>query len=102
VTFEEVTQCKIRDFGELTIKGTSFSNGSRLVGWRVTAVDQSTGYGHEYWVQDGRMFHVQLATSPPWTHRTPFVIGDPVKRVEPSAKAAVLQAVEEWSLNISK
>ena len=87
---------RIREFGDLTITGTSFRTGERLHGWRVSAVNEATQQSSEYWVRDGQVFHVQIAP-PARNHRSPFVIGRPVKRMEPSTRAAILDAVKSWS-----
>jgi hypothetical protein len=92
---EEIRYEKTRESGEWTLMGTGFRKGG-IDGWRVTAVNRATHQTLEYWVQNGRLFHVQSAAGLR-NHDAQFVIGHPVKRVDPSVKAAVLDVVEVWS-----
>jgi hypothetical protein len=93
---EEIRSAKIREIGEWTLTGTSFRKGDRIEGWRVTAVNRATHQTLEYWVRTGRIFHVQ-SSSGLRNHYAQFVIGHPVKRVDPSLKATILDTVEIWS-----
>jgi hypothetical protein len=83
---------KVGVFGDFKIAATSMSTG-----WRVTTTDQNTCLQHEFFVDDGQIYHVQFQKSPPWSHETPFVVGGRVKRILSSEKRAVLQAVVGWS-----
>jgi hypothetical protein len=83
-------------FGDFKIAATSMSTGIG-VGWRITTTDQNTNLQHEFFVDDGQIYHVQFQTPPPWSHQTPFVVGGRVKRIMASEKEAILQAVAGWS-----
>jgi hypothetical protein len=96
LALEEIRSAKIREMGEWRLTGTSFRQGGRFDGWRVTGVNRATHQTLAYWVQSGRIFHVQ-STAGLQNHYAQFVIGHPVKRVEPSLKAMILDTVEIWS-----
>ncbi len=96
MTLEEIRNAKIREIGDWTLTGTSFRKGNRIDGWRVTSVNGVTHQTLEYWVQNGRIFHVQSADGLR-NHYAQFVIGHPVKRQDPSLKATILDTVEIWS-----
>jgi hypothetical protein len=83
---------KVGVFGDFRIAATRMSTG-----WRITTTDQNTGLQHEFFVDDGQIYHVQFQKSPPWSHETPFVVGSRVKRILSSEKLAVLNAVVGWS-----
>jgi hypothetical protein len=93
---EEIRYAKTRESGEWTLMGTGFRKGDGIDGWRVTGVNRATHQTLEYWVQNGRLFHVQSGAGPQ-DHYAQFVIGQPVKRVDPSVKAVILDTVEIWS-----
>jgi hypothetical protein len=96
LALEEIRQTKTREIGEWTLAGTGIRNGDRIDGWRVTSVNRTTHQILEYWVQNGRLFHVQ-STAEHHNHQAQFVIGHPVNRVDPSLKAAILDTVGIWS-----
>jgi len=83
-------------FGDFKIAATSMPTGTGL-GWRITTTNQNTGLQHDFFVDDGRIYHVQFQSSPPWSHQTSFVVGSRVKRIMASEKQAILQAVGGWS-----
>jgi hypothetical protein len=88
---------KVGAFGNFKIEGSSLRVSSRLLDWRVTATDQTTGLEHDFFVREGRIYHIQFYSSPPWNHSTQFTVGGRVKRIMGSEKRAILQAVAEWS-----
>jgi hypothetical protein len=83
---------KVGVFGDFKIAATAMSTG-----WRITTTDHNTGLQHEFFVDNGEIYHVQFQKSPPWSHETPFIVGVRVRRILSSERRAVLQAVAGWS-----
>jgi hypothetical protein len=88
---------KVGVFGNFRIEGSSLRATSRLLGWRITATDQTTGLQHDFYIREGRIYHVQFHSSPPWNHSTEFTVGGREKRIMDSEQRAILQAVADWS-----
>jgi len=88
---------KIGIFGNFKIEGSSLPASSRLLDWRITATDQTTGLEHHFFLREGQIYHVQFHSSPPWSHSTQFTVGGRVKRIMHSERRAILQAVLAWS-----
>jgi hypothetical protein len=88
---------KVGLFGDFKIEGSSLRATSRSLGWRITAIDQTSGLEHEFYVREGVIYHVQFQSSPPWNHSTQFTVGGRVKRIMDSEKRAILRAVAGWS-----
>jgi hypothetical protein len=57
-------------------------------GWRVSSVDESSGHRHEFYVQGGVIYHVDL-----WNESNRFVVGRPVQRIMDSEREAILHSV---------
>jgi hypothetical protein len=57
-------------------------------GWRVASIDQSSGVRHEFYVQGGGIFHVDL-----WGHSGEYIVGRRVERISNAERQAVLRAV---------
>jgi hypothetical protein len=83
--------------GNFEIEASSLSSGSRILGWRITSSDLTTGLRHEFYVSEGQIHHVQFQSSPPWDHASQFVVGGKVKRIMESERAAILRAVSEFT-----
>jgi hypothetical protein len=80
-------------FGDFKVEGTKLGAGSR---WRITIIGQTAGTKHEFFVQEGEIYHVQFHTPAPWNHLTQFVIGCRVKRILDSEKRAIFDAIAGW------
>jgi hypothetical protein len=62
---------------------------SAMGGWKITSIDQTSGLRHEFYVQDGVIFHISLYGEP-----GQFVVGRAVGRLSDSERQAILHAVE--------
>jgi hypothetical protein len=82
------------------IEATPMLSGSRILGWRITSDDQTTGLRHEFYVSEGRIHHVQFQASPPWNHSSQFVVGSKVRRIMESEKRAILRAVSDFNVGV--
>jgi hypothetical protein len=91
----EKTTTKLIVTADFRIEGSMVEIGSQRA-WRVTLTPRGCA-ASEYWVHDGRVYHALMQSPPPWSHHTSFVAGAEVKRIEPSAKEAIFEALEEWS-----
>jgi hypothetical protein len=81
---------------DFKIEGTRFFKGESIIGWRITVTDKTTDHEHEFWFQDGNICLVDFRTAKPWTHRTPFIVGRPVKRIRRDEQEAILKAFANW------
>jgi hypothetical protein len=57
-------------------------------GWRVSSIDQASGIRHEFYVESGVIYHVDL-----YDHSTKFLVGRPVQRIMETERQAILEAV---------
>jgi hypothetical protein len=57
-------------------------------GWRVSSIDQATGIRHEFYVESGVIYHVDV-----YDHPTKFLVGRPVQRIMDTERQAILEAV---------
>src|ERR1700754_1557184 len=57
-------------------------------GWRVSSIDQASGIRHEFYVESGVIYHVDL-----YDHPTKFLVGRPVQRIMETERQAILEAV---------
>jgi hypothetical protein len=89
------TTTKLIVTADFRVEGSMVEVGSQRA-WRVTLTPHDCA-AREYWVHDGHVYHALMQTPPPWNHHASFVAGAEVKRIEPSAKEAVFEAIEEWS-----
>jgi hypothetical protein len=87
---------RIVNFVDFKVEGTGFFNGSRLIGWRITATDQISGHENEYWVHERTICLVDFKASRPWTHQTPFIVGRKITRIRAAEKKAIIQAIAQW------
>jgi len=78
-------------WGDFKIEGTRAGSG-----WRITTLNQDTGLEHEFYVQEGQIYHVQFHSPPPWSHSTGFIVGSRVRRILHLEKQAILHAVAGW------
>jgi hypothetical protein len=83
-------------FVDFKVEGTVFLDGSKLIGWRITATDQTNNHENEYWVHHGQICLVDFRTSKPWTHKTPFIVARPVTRIRAAERQAILLAIARW------
>jgi hypothetical protein len=61
-----------------------------LSGWRIASIDRETGIQHDFYVQQGEIYHLSL-----WKHTDQFMVGRPVNQIRDSEKQAILQVVSE-------
>jgi hypothetical protein len=87
-------------FDGFNVKGTSYSIHSRLVGWRITIMNQDRSMLFDCWVHDGRICSVRLDQGPPWNHQNPFAIGRPTKAIISSMETVILRAVTDWTRSL--
>jgi hypothetical protein len=93
------TTTKLIVSADFKVEGSSVELGSQR-GWRITLTPRDC-MAREFWVRDGQIHHALPQSPPPWNHHTNFIVGAEVKRIEPSAKDAIFEALEEWSKGTS-
>ena len=82
-SFPRGSSVTITAHGDFRIEARRMSDG-----WRVTSVEESSGHRHEFYVQGGVIYHVDL-----WNETKRFVVGRPVQRIMDSEKEAILRSV---------
>jgi hypothetical protein len=67
---------KIGVFGNFKIEGSSVGTSSRVLAWRATVTDETTGLRHEFYIRGGKIYHVQFYSSPPreTLHKSPACV----------------------------
>jgi hypothetical protein len=85
---------------EFQIEATSLPGDGGSTDWRVTTIHRASGLRHEFYVHAGRLHHVQMQSSPPWTHGASFVVGRRVKRILGSEKDAIGEAIKQFELQM--
>jgi hypothetical protein len=93
------TTTKLIVSADFKVEGSCVEVGPQR-GWRITLTPRDC-MAREYWVHDGLIHHALPQSPPPWNHHTNFIVGAEVKRIEPEAKDAIFEALEEWSRGIS-
>lgn len=81
-------------YGEYQVDGQELKLENGVVGYSISAARGAGQESKSYWVQDGKFWKLGDSQFDEWTTTNRGEIG--VAKINPSAKRAILDAIENW------